>query len=172
VDSHTPLRFCCAAATSARTLREKKRLDHIDFYVSYDNRPGPIIGARYGFSLLLSGMTGPDSCLSEEWKDIPNLSGLKFEVEYTNCDTLAKDEAVSVYVAEPQGKSSSPSDWNRRTLVFRYDPGGARSSPPSIGASGNHRILISVQDVSSVIFQRRNWRDISIDYRIAHKMNP
>ena len=129
-----------------------------------------VVGAIFiGYrSLLLDGMGGPNACLSEEWEEIPNLFGLRLEVEYANCDTLAKDEAVSVYVVEARGPNIS----KRRTLLFRYDPGGVGNPRPTIEASGDHRIVISVQEVSSVIVQRRNWRDVSIDYRIAHNMNP
>lgn len=120
-------------------------------------------------SLLFHGMGGPDACLSEVWEDIPSLSGLRFEIEYVNCDTLSKDEAVSVYVGEAQNPNFS----NHKTLLFRYDPGGVgRSSRPTIEASGDRRILISVQEVSSVSFQLREWRNVSFDYRIANNKNP
>ena len=56
--------------------------------------------ARYAFSMLFNGSTIPNACLSEQWEDLPNVAGLRFEVEYKNCDTLAKDEAVSVYALE------------------------------------------------------------------------
>ncbi|MFZ0935350.1 MAG: hypothetical protein ACLP6W_21915 [Bryobacteraceae bacterium] len=131
-----------------------------------------VLGARYVF-LRLTGIITPDACISEDLKTIPDLSGLRFEIEYTNCDTLPKDEAVSVYVATAaKGKSWVPNWFNRRTLIFSYDPSGVDNSPPSIQASGKERILISVPEVSSVILQRRKWRNFSIDYRIAHNMNP
>lgn len=64
-----------------------------------------VLGARYVF-LRLTGIITPDACISEDLKTIPDLSGLRFEIEYTNCDTLPKDEAVSVYVATAaKGKS-------------------------------------------------------------------
>jgi hypothetical protein len=126
-----------------------------------------VIGYR---SLLFGGMGGPAACLSEEWEEIPSLSGLSLEVEYTNCDTLAKDEAVSVYVVEAQ-EGSRPNLSKRRTLLFRYDPGGVGNPRPTIAASSDHRIVISVQEVSSVTFQRRKWRNVSIDYRIGSNKN-
>jgi hypothetical protein len=125
--------------------------------------------ARYVFSALFNGANIPNACLSEQWEEIPNVSGLRLEVEYKNCDTLAKDEAVSVYVLESREGAPDP---NHRALVFRYDPGGVQSQRPKITASGNHRILISVPAVSSVIVQRRNWGDVAIDYNVGKNMNP
>jgi hypothetical protein len=123
-------------------------------------------------SALLGGMGTSNPCLSEKWEDIRNLSGLRFEVEYTNCDTLAKEEAVSVYVTEAQEGAGAPGSLDRGTLVFRYDPSGIHNPPPKIQATGNHRILISVPEVSSVTVQRRKWRDVAIDYNIEKNMNP
>lgn len=126
-------------------------------------------GARYAFSLLFNGGTIPNACLSQQWEDIPNVAGLRFQVEYMNCDTLAKDEAVSVYVLETQ---QGAGDKNRRTLVFRYDPGGIQNQVPKITASGNHKVLISVPEVSSITAQRRNWGEVDIDYNIGHVTRP
>jgi hypothetical protein len=131
-----------------------------------------VLGAAYGF-LRFTGIIAPNACLSEELKTIPNLSGMRFDIEYTNCDTLVKDEAVSVYVT-PASKEQSwiAKLFNRKTLIFRYDPGRADSLPPSIQASAKERILISIPEVSSVIYQSRKWRKVFIDYRIEHNMNP
>lgn len=118
-------------------------------------------------SELLSGMGNSKACLSEKWEDVRTPSGLRIEVEYTNCDTLAKEEAVSVYVSEAR-----PGSLNGRTLIFQYDPGNVHNAPPTINASDNHRILISVPEASSVLVQRRNWRELAIDYSVGKNMNP
>ena len=55
-----------------------------------------VCGAGYEF-LRLAGIIDPDACISERMQTIPNLSRAKVETVYTNCDTLAKDEAISVY---------------------------------------------------------------------------
>jgi hypothetical protein len=130
------------------------------------------IGAGYGL-LRLPELGSADACLSEELAAIPNLLDAKFEVIYTNCDTLAKDEAIRVYVspAVVAGKSWFASWQKERELVFQYDPGMDRS-PPAIEASGNNGVLISVSDVSSISVQRRTWRNISISYRILHVVYP
>ena len=130
------------------------------------------IGAGYGL-LRLPELWSADACLSEELAAIPNLLDAKFEVIYTNCDTLAKDEAIRVYMspAVVTGKSWFASWQKQRELVFQYDPGMDRS-PPVIEASGNNRVLISVSDVSFIYVQRRTWRNIAIDYKIGHVAYP
>ena len=55
-----------------------------------------VSGAGYVF-LRLAGIIDPGACITERMKTVPNLSGAKVEIIYTNCDTLAKDEAVSIY---------------------------------------------------------------------------
>jgi hypothetical protein len=130
------------------------------------------LGAGYGL-LRLPELGSADACLSEELAAIPNLGDARFEVIYTNCDTLIKDEAIRVYMspAVVAGKSWFASWQKQRELIFQYDPGRDRS-PPTIEASGNNRVLISVSEVSSVSVQRRAWRNISIIYRIGHVVYP
>jgi hypothetical protein len=125
-----------------------------------------VIGCWFLLLHLFDGMGGQDACLSEEWEEMPRLSGMRFEVVYTNCDTLAKEEDVSVYAADSQEGFRGPNFSNRRTLLFSYDPGSDGNPRPTIEASGDHRIVISVQKVSSVAFQCRKWRNVSLDYRI------
>jgi hypothetical protein len=101
---------------------------------------------------------------------ITNLSGADFEITDTDCDLIAKEEFVSVYVSRTVAKGQSWfSGWrNRKTLLFRYDPGMPDNPLPSINASGENKILISIPDISSVSFQSRNWGDVSVDYAIGH----
>ena len=131
-----------------------------------------VLGVGYLF-LRLTGIIVPDACISERMKTMPNLSGTKVEIVYTNCDTLAKDEAISVYFSRAAVKEDSwYAKWfNRRTLVFRYDP-GRPSGPPVIESLRKDRVLISIPEVSSVAIRGDKWRDISIDYKIEHVMNP
>jgi hypothetical protein len=114
----------------------------------------------------------PGVCMTEELKTIANLSGMKVEVIYTNCDTLAKEDSVSVYVSKAHdGGESWFARWsNQRTLIFSYVPG--RSNTPSIKLSGDERILISIPDVSSIYFQGRKWRNMSIEYNIGRIYYP
>lgn len=119
--------------------------------------------------LRLTGIDDPNACISEESKTIPDLSGVKVEIVYTNCDTLAKQEDVSVYFSPAvQGKKSWFAKWtNQRTLVFRYDPDRSDAPLPSITNPSQSTILISIPEVSSVSYQNRKWKSFSITYEIG-----
>jgi hypothetical protein len=108
--------------------------------------------------------------MSEDRMTISNLEGMEFKTIYTNCDTLAKDEEISVYVSKSAtSRESLFTRWlNRKTLIFSYDPGRYDNPLPSIQATGNDRILITVLRVSSINLQNRKWRNVSINYDIGH----
>lgn len=119
--------------------------------------------------LIVTGtIPWPGACVQEELASIPNLSGMSFQITYTNCDTLAKQEAISVYASTTASRGESWFEkWlHRKTLLFRYDPSGRDKTLPSISATRRDRVLISVPEVSSILFQRPKWQNVSIDYRI------
>ena len=117
----------------------------------------------------LTGVDDPNACISEQLKTIPNLSGAKIEIVYTNCDTLAKQEDVSVYFSPAAVKEKSWfARWShRRTLIFRYDPDRSDAPLPSITNPSQSTILISIPEVSSVSYQNRKWKSMSINYEIG-----
>lgn len=121
------------------------------------------------------------ACVTEDEGTITNITGMKFEIVYENCDTLAKEEDVYVYVSTAAEKG----DWfltrwlNRRTLLVSYDGGGNYGPSgryvvpvPSIQASGDKRILISIPGVADASVRTRQWHDVSIDYDIGHSGFP
>ena len=133
-----------------------------------------VILAFAGYAILrLTGLMSPDACISEEVKTIPDVSGARVDVVYTNCDTLVKDEAIRLYMsrAESGGEPLLQRWFNRRQLIFEYDPAG-QGQPPTVQASDNGRLLISVSNVSQVFIQRRKWRELGIDYKIEHVTRP
>jgi hypothetical protein len=116
-----------------------------------------------------TGRDDSGACISEQLKTIPDLSGAKVEIVYTNCDTLAKQEDVSVYFS-PADQREKPwfAKWtNQRTLVFRYDPGRPDNPLPSITRPSQSTILISIPEVSSISYQNRKWKSMSINYGIG-----
>ena len=131
-----------------------------------------LLGAGYAI-LRATGIVSPGACVSEDRGMVPNLFGAKLEVVYTNCDTLAKDESIRVYVsrATVKGESWFARKFNRRELILDYDP-GTDERPPVIAASGDHRILISVPSASQVFAQRRGWRNVAIDYKFDRIVRP
>jgi hypothetical protein len=108
--------------------------------------------------------------ISETKAKLSNLSGADFEVTYTNSDRLAKEEYVSVYISRTALNRTSAFDrWrNKRTLLFRYDPGRWDAPLPSISNSGPNKILIAVPRVSSITRQSKSWENLSVDYEIGY----
>jgi hypothetical protein len=124
--------------------------------------------------LLITGVISGDSD-TEELMSIPNLSGMEFKVIYTSRARLVvTDYAISIYARRAASKEESLfAKWlNRQTLLFRYDPGSDTNNLPTINASGNDRILISIPTVSSVSFQNRKWQNMTIDYNIGNVLSP
>src|SRR5258708_33998269 len=110
------------------------------------------------------------SCNSQTETELPNISGHDFEITYANCDVLAKEEFVSVYISSTKANRKwwIPGWLNRKALLFRYDPAMWKAPLPSIRASGQDRIVISIPRGSSLIVENRKWRNVSVDYEIGH----
>ena len=128
-----------------------------------------ILWGAWRVVLRFTGLGDRDACISEQLETIPNLAGAKVEVVYTNCDTIAKQEDVSVYFSPVTVKEKSWfAKWtNHRTLIFRYDPGRPDNPLPSITRSSQSTILISIPDVSSISYQNRKWENMSVNYEIG-----
>jgi hypothetical protein len=126
--------------------------------------------AVYVIVVVTGCVTDQYTCITEQKISIPNFSGMEFEVTYTNCDRILKDEAIDVYVSRAiaDGESLFTRWRSPRTLLFRYDPGRYDSPLPSIKATGPDRILISVPYLASVFLQIRKWGNVSVDYDIGH----
>src|SRR5215472_4432436 len=56
---------------------------------------------------------GMGACVTETRSTI-SVAGLDFQIEETDCDTLAKDASISVYGFNEAGRE--------KTLLFRYGP--------------------------------------------------
>lgn len=98
-----------------------------------------------------------DVCITESRGKITNLSGYDFEISETNCDLIAKDDAVSVLV--------SRTGQTKQTPVFKFGP--AREVRPIIKLIDPHTIQISIAWVSDVYFKNDKWEDLSIEYDIG-----
>ena len=132
-----------------------------------------VLTVAYAIMLGTGIISAPGTCLVENRMTIPNVSGVKFEVSYANCDEIAKQEAISIYASSADEKDSAVFRlWHRRTLLFRYDPWTADGPLPTIRAAGSNRILISVPKVSSVFFRTDKWRNMKIDYEIGQIAYP
>lgn len=124
--------------------------------------------ALYAALVIVRFIPGPFACLTETEMRLQNLSGMNVEVTYTNCDTLAKDESISVY-ASPSSANGEPF-WvrllRRKTLLFRYDP-GRFDNLPAIKANGEHATLISNPRIAEIFYQSRKWNGVTVDYQIG-----
>jgi hypothetical protein len=115
-----------------------------------------------------------NACQTEERLKIEDPSGFTFDVVYESCDTLAKDEAISVYARKAASKGTRAfSGWrNQRTLLFRYDPMRADSPLPTISRQSPSTILISIPEISEINYQNHKWENISINYEIGRVYYP
>jgi hypothetical protein len=128
-----------------------------------------VLFVSVGYAIFRSVFVVPGACISEDLQTVPNLSGTRVEVVYTNCDALAKEEAISVYFSRASVERESWfAKWqNHRKLVFSYDPLRSDRQPPTIANPSRSTILISVPEVSSIIYKNKTWRDKSIEYAIG-----
>ncbi len=95
-------------------------------------------------------------------------AGAEFEVIETDSDAIAKQLCVSVYAYNP----GSQSTWLRRrihpkTLIFQYEPWNSDEETPTIEAVKPGKVQISIGRVSHIRYQRRDWNNLSIDYKIG-----
>ena len=120
-----------------------------------------IIGALISGTLWL--LFGMDACISTTIST-SSIAGLRFRVEDTDCDTLAKEEWVSVYGFADRDRG--------RTLLFKYDPGSYPLPPITIHLPDPKTIIIAAPSVSSVEFQLDTWNNRSIRYDIGRIYYP
>lgn|GEM_PF-2896788 len=127
------------------------------------------LGGICGLCMAILFAYTRNACQTETRQRIDDPSGFVFEVVDESCDTLAKDEAISVYAR----KAVSKGTWgffgwrNQRTLLFRYDPGRPDNPLPSIKHPSQTTILISIPEVSSIVYQNRKWENMSVNYEIG-----
>jgi hypothetical protein len=125
-------------------------------------------GALYICLALVGLAPGPGTNISETNLELKNLSGADFEVIETDSDTLAKEQFVSVYVCDPVSRSNWLSRLtHRKELLFRYDPWNWDEPMPMIEMTKPGRVQISIGRVSEIIYQRHEWKKLSVDYKIG-----
>lgn len=107
------------------------------------------------------------ACTSESKGGLSNVSGWDLDIEYTACDLLAKEEAISVYATPYRPGGSQHSWFRKRTLLFRYDPAGPDELLPGFESAGADRILISVPEVSSISVQQHVLGKTTVNYHIG-----
>lgn len=111
---------------------------------------------------------------TEEVLKVTEVPGIRFVIERSNCDLLAKDETVSVYATKtPESPFSKMVNRVRKPVpLFRYDPGSEDNPLPSVTMFGPDQILIKIASVSSVAIQDRTWQGKSVSYEIGKVYYP
>ena len=87
---------------------------------------------------------------------IDNLAGYDFLVSETNCDAIAKNDLVSVFVAKAGDGT--------RDLIFECDP--AVDAPLPAFAVEDAGFVVAMPFVGEILHQERTWRGAPIRYRI------
>ena len=94
-------------------------------------------------------------CIKSELPSIPNGTDMEVSGHRTDCDTLAKDSVVYVYLHR-KGHSKT-----RSTLIFRYD-----GNDPKVRWIDEDHVNIEADGISSVDKQVSLLNDISISYKL------
>lgn len=123
------------------------------------------LGAVAMTALLVVGMltvglacySQPAAAACSIQSEMRNVSGFKFEIRRADCDNIAKDASVSVFVV-----TSS----NEKTEIFKYEP-DERNPLPVISMTAGHHILISIPSVASIYSKAEDWQGTTIDYVIG-----
>ena len=128
-----------------------------------------VLGVICTISIAIRVVGNRVACSTEERFKTVDPSGITFEVEDTCCDTLAKDEHIRLYATKvtPKGAWGFWGLRNRRTLLIEYDPGRFDNPLPSINHPSQTTILISIPEVSSIVYQNRKWENMSVNYEIG-----
>jgi hypothetical protein len=96
------------------------------------------------------------ACLSTPLAEIHDPAGVTFKVIRTDCDTLAKDSAVSV-IATRDGSTKS-------ALLLKYDPWGDQVPQVHIAAPGT--VFIHLDSASSIVEQHQVWDSFQVKVAI------
>jgi len=102
------------------------------------------------------------ACLSTPLAQIHDPAGVTFIVTRTDCDTLAKDSAVSVSAIRDGAEGSG--------LLLKYDPWG--DEVPRIHVAEDGTILVHLSRASSILEQRQSWEAFKIRVAIDRLTYP
>jgi hypothetical protein len=96
------------------------------------------------------------ACLSTPLAEIHGSPGITFKVTRTDCDTLAKDSAVSVIATRDGDKTSA--------LLAKYDPWG--DELPQVHIEEGGTIFIHLAKASSILEQHQTWGSFKVKLEI------
>jgi hypothetical protein len=103
------------------------------------------VAGRVWFLLAIVGLAWtPFSCTTEVRARVAGISGFDFEINETDCDTLAKDASISVF-ASRTGRA-------KKTLLLKYGPAGVEELPV-IRSIGSHEVQVFIPKISDLMFR-------------------
>lgn len=112
------------------------------------------LGAIYLTAALFGGshlFPLPGICLTETIGSTTNIAGFDFEFEEVDCDLIAKDSAVTVYVS-------------RHLERQRYALAKYAGNSPTIVANGPNKVRITLGKIGSLYFLHNGWDNLQVDY--------
>jgi hypothetical protein len=119
--------------------------------------PVLVLTAIYLYFAMMGLAPTPYDCITETRGRISGVSGFDFEISETDCDTLAKDAAISIFASRP-GQA-------RKVLLFKFDP-AYDDLMPVITSVDQHTVQISIPRISSLFLRRDKLKDLFIIYKI------
>jgi hypothetical protein len=93
----------------------------------------------------------PGICLKESMGAMLNVSGFDFEFEETNCDVIAKEALMTIFVSR-HGE-------HQRFALAKYEGG-----IPIVTSIGPAQVRIRLGQVSGWDYRRDTWNDLQIVY--------
>jgi hypothetical protein len=114
--------------------------------------------APFAFFVITIGKSFWFACTTETKLKISNLSGLDFEISETDCDLIAKDASMSIFVSK---HGMGPG-----ALLFKFDP--VDIAPlPSITVEEPDTIAISAPWVGEIFSKSDAWENMRVKYGIG-----
>jgi hypothetical protein len=99
----------------------------------------------------------PSTCITEKRQSL-SLLEFNYEISETDCSTLGEDASISVFVSKV-GRAE-------KVLLFKYGP-AVVNQMPIITSIDSNTVRISITRISDIIFRRKNWEGLSVDYDIG-----
>lgn len=113
-----------------------------------------VLGLMYLAAVIFGGIRPiplPGVCLAETTGSATNVSGFDFEFEEVDCDVIAKDSAMTVYVSHHGDR--------QRYALIKY-----AGNPPTVTSTGPKSVHISLGQIWGLYFRHDVWGDLHVDY--------
>ena len=113
-----------------------------------------VLGLMYFVVMLFSGLRPiplPGICATEVTGRASNVAGFDFEFEEIDCDVIAKDSAMTVYVSRHGAK--------QRFALVKY-----AGNPPTVTSTGPSNVRVSLGEIWGLYFRHNEWDGLHVDY--------